>query len=220
MARPRGLPHDGFGDAQRALHAAQVSPPEVIVLDLMLPDTDGYAVLRALRSTPEGRDVPVIVLTAMEGDDEVARVFAAGADDFLRKPCREAELLARIRAQLRLSAYVHELAAKERDARAMVELTRTLASRLDPREILFTVVRRVAELVRVDRCSIVVGGVDDRIGFVVAASDDASLHNLPVELDRYPEVRRVLRSARRWSSKTAPATPCSKRCGACSRAPG
>jgi PAS domain S-box-containing protein len=130
----------------------------------------------------------------MEGDDEVARVFAAGADDFLRKPCREAELLARIRAQLRLSAYVHELAAKERDARAMVELTRTLASRLDPREILFTVVRRVAELVRVDRCSIVVGGVDDRIGFVVAASDDASLHNLPVELDRYPEVRRVLRS--------------------------
>jgi PAS domain S-box-containing protein len=183
-----------FGDAQRALHAAQVTPPEVILLDLMLPDTDGYAVLRALRSTPEGRDVPVIVLTAMEGDDEVARVFAAGADDFLRKPCREAELLARIRAQLRLSAYVHELAAKERDARAMVELTRTLASRLDPREILFTVVRRVAELVRVDRCSIVVGGVDDRIGFVVAASDDASLHNLPVELDRYPEVRRVLRS--------------------------
>ena len=183
-----------FGDAQRALHAAQVTPPEVILLDLMLPDTDGYAVLRSLRNTPAGRDVPVIVLTAMEGDDEVARVFAAGADDFLRKPCREAELLARIRAQLRLSAYVHELAAKERDARAMVELTRTLASRLDPREILFTVVRRVAELVRVDRCSIVVGGVDDRIGFVVAASDDASLHNLPVELDRYPEVRRVLRS--------------------------
>lgn len=181
-------------DGEAALRAARAETPSLVLLDLVLPPTDGYAVLAALRTEIATRDVPVVVLTALEGDEEVERVFAAGADDFLRKPCREAELLARIRAQLRLRSYVDELAAKERDARVMVELTRTLASRLDAREILYTVVRRIAELVRVERCSIVVGGDADRVGYVVAASDDASLHNLPVELDRYPEIQRVLRS--------------------------
>jgi len=180
--------------ADDAVRRAQDSRPDIVLLDLVLPPTDGFAVLAALRADDASRDTPVVVLTALEGDEEVARAFAAGADDFLRKPCREAELLARLRAQLRLRSYVDELAAKERDARVMVELTRTLASRLDAREILFTVVRRIAELVRVERCSIVVGGEGDRVGYVVAASDDVSVHNLPVELDRYPEVQRVLRS--------------------------
>lgn len=183
-------------DGEAAVRAAREDPPSLMLLDLVLPPTDGYTVLAALRADEATRDLPVVVLTAMEDDDAVARVFAAGADDFLRKPCREAELLARIRAQLRLRSYLHELAAKERDAQVMVELTRTLASRLDAREILYTVVRRIAELVRVERCSIVVGGEADPVGFVVAASDDVSLHNLPVDLGRYPEVRRVLRSAR------------------------
>lgn len=183
-----------FARADEAIASALESPPGVMILDLVLPPSDGYTVLNVLRAHEATRDLPVIVLTALEDDAEVERVFAAGADDFLRKPCRQPELLARIRAQLRLRSYVHELASKERDAQAMVELTRTLASRLDPREILYTVVRRVAELVKVESCSIVVGQEGERTGYVVAASDDASLHNHPVELDRYPEVRQVLRS--------------------------
>lgn len=183
-----------FALAERAVAAAIAAPPAVMILDLILPSTDGYEVLDALRNHDVTRDLPVIVLTAVEDDAEIERVFAAGADDFLRKPCREPELLARIRAQLRLRSYVDELATKERDAQAMVELTRTLASRLDPREILSTVVRRVAELVKVESCSIVVGHHEDRLGYVVAASDEAELHDRPVEFDRYPEVRQVLRT--------------------------
>src|SRR5262249_16870125 len=124
------------------------------------------------REDPATRDVPVLVLTALEGDAEVARAFETGADDFIRKPVREVELLARIRSQLRLRTYLVELARKERDAQVMVELTRALASSLDFHEILFTVVRRIAEVVRVERCSIVVARAGREMGYVVAASDD------------------------------------------------
>jgi PAS domain S-box-containing protein len=88
------------------------------------------------------------------------------------------------------------LARKQQDANAMLELTQALASSLDLREILFTVVRRIAEVVRVDRVSIVLSPEQDQgdVGYVVVASDDEKLSNLKIDLSRYPEIRQVLRS--------------------------
>lgn len=177
-----------------ACEIATRSLPSLVLLDLVIPAPDGYEVLRRLRANPKTRDLPVVVLTALEGDEEIERAFEAGADDFLRKPFRAAELLARIRGQLRLRSYLLALAQKERDAQAMVELTQTLASSLDFRDILFTVVRRIAEVVNVDRCSIVVAREQGDVGFVVAASDDAGVQNLPIELEKYPEIQRVLQT--------------------------
>ena len=111
--------------------------------------------LRAVRDDPRTADVPVVVLTALDSDDDVARAFEMGADDFVRKPFRPVELVARIRGQLRMREYVEALGRKERDAKVVLELTQALSSTLDFRNILFTVVRRIAEVARVDRCSIV-----------------------------------------------------------------
>ena len=72
--------------------------PDVVVLDLGLPDLDGVDVLRMLRSVS---DVPVIVATARDDDAEIVRVLDAGADDYLIKPYSAAHLDARIRAVLR-----------------------------------------------------------------------------------------------------------------------
>jgi PAS domain S-box-containing protein len=166
--------------------------PQVVLLDLVMPPPDGYAVLRALRDDPRTTDVPVLVLTGLDGDDDVGRAFEMGADDFIRKPFRPAELVARIRSQLRMREYVEALARKEHDAKVVLELTQALASTLDFRNILFAVVRRIAEVARVDRCSIVLVRDKGEVGYVIAASDDKELRDLPISLARYPEIAQVL----------------------------
>lgn len=80
------------------LHTALADEPEVVLLDLGLPDLDGRDVLAMLRAV---RDVPVIVVTARDDDASMVQLLDAGADDYLVKPFRAAQLEARIRAVLR-----------------------------------------------------------------------------------------------------------------------
>ncbi|MDP9148653.1 MAG: PAS domain S-box protein [Myxococcota bacterium] len=188
------LPHVAVASGTEALEQIQKSNPSLVLLDLVMPPPDGYQVLRLLRARPETRDLPVVVLTALEADEEIGKAFAAGADDFVRKPFKPVELIARIRGQLRLRGVVEALAKKEQDALVVLELTQALASNLDFRGILFTVVQRIAEVAKVDRVSIVLVRETGDIGYVVAASDDEQLRDLPIELARYPEIQRVLTS--------------------------
>jgi PAS domain S-box-containing protein len=160
----------------------------------MMPAPDGYQLLELIRKNERTQEVPVVVLTALDSDAEVARAFEAGADDFVRKPFRPVELIARIRGQLRLRGYIDALAQKERDAKVVLELTQALASSLDLQEILFTVVQRIAEVAHVDRCSIVLVREASDIGYVAATSDNHELHDLKIDLERYPEIRQVMHS--------------------------
>jgi two-component system, OmpR family, KDP operon response regulator KdpE len=84
--------------ADAALRTAVATPPELVVLDLGLPDREGFEVLGALR---EWSRVPVIVLSVRSREDEKLRAFDLGADDYVVKPFGMAELLARIKAALR-----------------------------------------------------------------------------------------------------------------------
>ncbi|MCK6410704.1 MAG: response regulator, partial [Thauera sp.] len=84
----------------RALDLAQREPPDLVLLDVMMPEMDGYAVCRHLKSDPRTRDVPVIFVTALHDEDSELRGFELGAADFLHKPVRSAIALSRIRAQL------------------------------------------------------------------------------------------------------------------------
>ncbi|MCH9682768.1 MAG: response regulator transcription factor [Deltaproteobacteria bacterium] len=85
-----------------ALEAVEHAAPDLVVLDIMLPDLDGYAVCKALRQ--RGSTAKVLMLTARTLEDDVVQGFDAGADDYLAKPYRLRELLARIRALLRRGA--------------------------------------------------------------------------------------------------------------------
>jgi PAS domain S-box-containing protein len=188
------LPHVAVGSGAEALAQIEEVNPSIVLLDLVMPPPDGYQILRILRSRPETRDLPVVVLTALDADEEIAKVFEAGADDFVRKPFKAVELVARIRGQLRIRGFVEALAKKEQDARLVLELTRALASNLDFRGILFTVVQRIAEVAKVDRVSIVLVREAGDVGYVVAASDDEQLRDLPIDLAHYPEIQQVLSS--------------------------
>ncbi|MFZ5892207.1 MAG: PAS domain S-box protein [Myxococcota bacterium] len=181
--------------------------PRALLLDLVMEAPDGYDVLAHIRSRPSLRDVPVVVLTALESDEEIERVFAAGADDYVHKPFRPAELIARIRSQTRLREYVEQLNRRERGQETVLELTQKLASTLDVRDILFTVVKRLAEIARVDRCSIVLFGESGQLGYVIATSDDARLRDLPIELAKYPELREVFATGRSLVIRDAESHP-------------
>jgi two-component system, OmpR family, alkaline phosphatase synthesis response regulator PhoP len=91
------LVHDGT----RGLDAALSGWPELIILDLMLPGIDGYALLRAARE--RGLRAPVLILTALGEEAEKVRGFRFGADDYVTKPFGLMELLARVEALLRRS---------------------------------------------------------------------------------------------------------------------
>jgi DNA-binding response OmpR family regulator len=86
-------------DGASGLAVARQKRPDIIVLDLMLPDTDGYRVLRTLRD--DGDTTPVLVLTALGEEADKVRGFRFGADDYVTKPFGLMELLARIDALLR-----------------------------------------------------------------------------------------------------------------------
>lgn len=186
------LPFEAAASGTEALEVIGRIKPSVVVLDLVMPAPDGYEVLRTLRANAETKDLPVVVLTALDAENEVARAFESGADDFVRKPFKTVELVARVRGQLRLHNAVAELAKKEKDAQVVLELTQALASSLDFRDILYTVVQRIAEVAKVDRASIVLVREHSQIGYVVAASDDDKLRDLPIDLGQYPEIRQVL----------------------------
>jgi two-component system, OmpR family, response regulator MprA len=99
----RGLSYEGFvvevaGDGLEALAAARERPPDLIVLDLMLPSLDGMEVARRLRA---GSSVPIIMLTARDAVADRVAGLDSGADDYIPKPFAFEELLARIRVQLR-----------------------------------------------------------------------------------------------------------------------
>jgi PAS domain S-box-containing protein len=188
------LPHIAVASGSEALAQLEKVQPSLVLLDLVMPSPDGYQVLRILRAREKTRDVPVVVMTGLDGDDEIAKAFEAGADDFVRKPFKPVELVARIRGQLRLRGVMDKLAQKEKDGQVVLELTQALASNLDFRSILFTVTQRIAEVAKVDRVSIVLVREPGDVGYVVAASDDETLRDLPIVLTKYPEIQQVLTS--------------------------
>lgn len=89
----------------RALEIARANPqPELILLDVMMPELDGYEVLRRLRADPTTHDIPVIFVTAMDADEDEEHGLLLGAVDYLSKPVKPALLLARVKTQLDLKA--------------------------------------------------------------------------------------------------------------------
>ena len=97
-----------------AIQSAAVHNPDAIILDLGLPDMDGTEVTRRLR---EWTDVPVIVISVREGEEDKIAAFDAGADDYLTKPFSTSELLARLRVALRRSNKIeNESAVFQNDA--------------------------------------------------------------------------------------------------------
>jgi two-component system cell cycle response regulator len=105
----RHLQREGFVPIEavsgaECLRKAQESPVDVILLDLMMPDMDGFAVCRALKDNPGTAEIPIIMITARDDLDARAEGMRLGVSDFLAKPVFRRQLASRIRAQLDILA--------------------------------------------------------------------------------------------------------------------
>jgi signal transduction histidine kinase len=92
-----------FTDGEATLLAARERPPDLIVSDVMMPITDGFELVKALRADEETRTIPVILLSARAGEESRVEGIEAGADDYLIKPFSARELLARVSGRLEIS---------------------------------------------------------------------------------------------------------------------
>src|SRR6266550_3671799 len=109
MLRPEGFVLLTAASGKEALAMVAEAPPDLILLDVMMPGMNGYEVVGKMKSDPVTKNIAVIMLTAL--DDRDARMLGlnAGAEDFLTKPVDRAELVVRVRSQLRLKAYGDKL---------------------------------------------------------------------------------------------------------------
>ena len=103
-----GFRTDTATNGLEALERVAVAPPDLVLLDVMMPGMDGISALRILKEDPETRLIPVVLMTALNSVEDRVRGIEAGADDFLSKPVDERELLARIRTALNVKRAIDE----------------------------------------------------------------------------------------------------------------
>lgn len=99
-----GYPYKEAADADEAEACIREDPPDLILLDWMLPGTSGVDLARRLKRDPASRGIPIIMLTARAEESDKVRGFDVGVDDYITKPFSPKELLARIKAVLRRTA--------------------------------------------------------------------------------------------------------------------
>lgn len=87
-------------DGQLALRSIELTPPDLILLDIMMPDMDGYTVCKTLKASPATKDIPIIFISALNEVFDKVKAFEVGGVDFIAKPFHEQEVLARISNQL------------------------------------------------------------------------------------------------------------------------
>jgi DNA-binding NarL/FixJ family response regulator len=116
-----GFLTESAANGLEALERVAASPPDLVLLDVMMPELDGIAALRVLKQDPETRLIPVVLMTALNAVDDRVRGIEAGADDFLSKPVDDRELIARIRTALKLKQAIDETVSQLRDTTAHLE---------------------------------------------------------------------------------------------------
>jgi adenylate cyclase len=159
LLAPRGYTILSASSGVEGLEKAVKDRPDLMLLDVVMPEMDGYEVCRRVREGPSTRSLPVVLITASAEQERLAAI-EAGADDFLRKPINKAELLARVRSLLRLKAYHDTIEAQ---AAELAEWNRTLEARV--RE-------QIAELERLRRLR---RFLSPQLAELVVASGDESL---------------------------------------------
>lgn len=92
-----------------ALAKIAQSVPDLVIMDVVMPEMDGYETCKFITSNPDTSHIPVVILTCLDKTDDLVKAFSAGAMDFIRKPPNELELIARVNSALRIKQYQDKL---------------------------------------------------------------------------------------------------------------
>lgn len=107
-------------DGEKAIKIAKSKLPQLILLDIMMPEMDGYEVCRTLKEDEDTKDIPIIFLTAKVSSEDIIRGFNLGAVDYITKPFNPKELLSRVNTHLRLREYTNELSEKNQQLQTLM----------------------------------------------------------------------------------------------------
>lgn len=119
-------------DGVDALNRVETFQPDLLLLDLMMPQMDGFEVCRRLRTDPRWRETPVLVQSSLNRAEDRARAFAAGATDYVTKPVNAVEFLARVRIHLHNRALLSDLRTFRQRTESELALAHAMQARLMP----------------------------------------------------------------------------------------
>lgn len=165
---------------------------DLLILDIGNGDAGTLDRVARVREDMRVRDVPLLILTDPDFDPARLLSQSLGAADVVQRPSRVRELLSRIKAHLRVGRELNRARAEARSRNELVAILREVTASLDPQEIYQILVRRVANGLRIARCSVVLANPGDTEGTVVAAFENPTLRELRVHLDKYPEIKRAI----------------------------
>ena len=190
VLREHGFDVVAIPDVTELTAALADAPTDLLLVDIVAAGDDSAAEIARLRASAS--PVPgMLLLSSRPPDADIYRALGAGPQDFIAKPFRVHELVARVKAQLRARLEAQD-GQMERVARTPANVMADVTTGLTTSEIFQLLVRRVAQGLRIPRCSIILAKPGDERGTVVAAYEDPQIQSLPVDLTRYPELRRAL----------------------------
>jgi len=192
ILRERGYQVVVSPGGENLLSLVATEKPQLLLLDIMMPKVDGLALLERLKADARFKDLPVLMLSSMPPEEATVKSLGLGAADFIPKPVRAKELFARVEAHLRVGQELLRAREEARSRAAMVDILHEVTDSLKPDEIYHILARRVARVLNISKCSMVLAKSGDRTGLVVAAFENPMLRNLEIELTRYPEIQRAL----------------------------
>lgn len=182
--------------AEEAITIIKEWHPEAILLNLLIAGTDSLKLCEEIREIDADSEVgrPPLIITSREDDKSaVAEALQRGADDFMVKPVAGSELVARVRAQVRIHNFNKHLSAERFRLKTLMEITEAASKSLDTYYVLDTIVEKVAAVTGASRTSIVLI-VDESEGYVLASQEDPEAKDLRLDLSKYPELIKVFLS--------------------------
>jgi two-component system cell cycle response regulator len=169
-------------------------PPDLVLLDVMMPEMSGLDVLRRLRTEPRWADVPVVLITATNDGALPVSALRDGAVDFLTKPFRLDELLARVQSHVLRNRELRRVREQARIRLETIDLIRELNRVVTADEMFHLVTSRTARILGVARCSVLVIEKGETEVRIAASSQGRPEDGRVLHLEDYPEVAEALRT--------------------------
>jgi len=146
----RGFEAITSDNGEDAIHIAQTILPDIILLDIMMPIMDGHQVLEALRRNPLTDDIPVIFVTAKDNPVDIETGLGLGADDYITKPVKPREVLARVRSKIEARRLRSDIEKRSTELGALLRFSQELNNQLDIESLLNIILFSVLDLINSD----------------------------------------------------------------------
>ncbi len=184
---------DEASNGVAALQKAVVFCPDLILLDIVMPEIDGLKTLKAFRKNQHTQDTPIIMVTSKAHGEDIITGLDLGANGYITKPFDDDILLAHIQSNLNTKRRFDQILDEKEDLYVANQLITTLHAKKKTRDILFCLVKKISEYIQVKRCSVIRIDQEGAIGVVEATSEGPEIKGLRIDLKKYPEIMEALK---------------------------